>query len=448
MKVFINHIQPIVFFITVLIISQYRLYSQTVIQNNQYVYGKWTSEKSPYIINGEAIVPKGKTLELTPGVTLQFKTGDTINYRSEVFELGFLRVNGTIIAKGTEDNPVIFTRKGSTGMWGIIFLEETKTNNIFEHCRFQHSYRIENLINDMFFRGVISLYASNAHIAHNVFLHNRNSVFLSSYSDAQIRYNVMYDNEYNGIYCEENSSPHIINNTILNCRHAGICLIQNSNPVIVNNIIWGNKRAFYAILSNPKVSYSLIQENSLDYFIKDQGNNILGKKPDFVSLKNLDFSLSPGSPCIDSGLDGKDIGAIPFDEDATAIERKNLEKVEDLACGDTLVLPNLKFKMNKIIFMNMDAAEKDLKILLEYLKLHTRDNVELYGHTDYGTNQAELLALSRRRVLRVQRYLIEHGISSERIIIQYFGGKYPLIKSESLAKRAKNRRVEVKIICN
>lgn len=259
----------------------------------------------------------------------------------------------------------------------------------------------------------------------------------------------MYDNEYNGIYCEENSSPRIINNTILNCRHAGICLIQNSNPTVVNNIIWANRRSFYAIVSNPRVSYSLIQDDKLDYFVHDKGNNILDEKPDFVSWENHDFSLLPGSPCIGSGQNGKDIGAIPYGEDeVTAIERKNLQNVEDLACGDTLVLPNLKFKLNKIIFMNDDAAKKDLSILLQYLKLHTKDNVELYGHTDYGTNQADLLNLSRRRVLRVQRYLIEHGISPERINIQYFGGKYPLIRSESREKRAKNRRVEVKILCN
>jgi hypothetical protein len=32
---------------------------------------------SPYIINGEAIVPSGKTLEIKPGVVVRFKTGES-----------------------------------------------------------------------------------------------------------------------------------------------------------------------------------------------------------------------------------------------------------------------------------------------------------------------------------------------------------------------------------
>ncbi|MBD3239336.1 MAG: hypothetical protein GF331_02030 [Chitinivibrionales bacterium] len=52
---------------------------------------------SPYIIEQEAVVPSGKALQIDPGAVLMFKpfTG--------------LRIEGEIIAEGTNDKPVVFT---------------------------------------------------------------------------------------------------------------------------------------------------------------------------------------------------------------------------------------------------------------------------------------------------------------------------------------------------
>ncbi|OQA02352.1 MAG: hypothetical protein BWY70_00025 [Bacteroidetes bacterium ADurb.Bin408] len=53
----------------------------STISNKQEVYGTWTKSKSPYTIQGEAIVPEGKTLTIEPGVTVKFKTGTNKRFR-------------------------------------------------------------------------------------------------------------------------------------------------------------------------------------------------------------------------------------------------------------------------------------------------------------------------------------------------------------------------------
>lgn len=57
----------------------------------------FTESGSPYVIEQEALVPSGKSLRIDPGAVLMFKpfTG--------------LRVEGEIVAEGTDDRPVVFT---------------------------------------------------------------------------------------------------------------------------------------------------------------------------------------------------------------------------------------------------------------------------------------------------------------------------------------------------
>ncbi|HAW50248.1 TPA: hypothetical protein DCX16_04805, partial [bacterium] len=61
------------------------------------VYGTWTKEKSPYIVNGDINVPSGKGLEIEEGVLVMF------HQHTRFFVYGTLNTNGTL------DFPVVFT---------------------------------------------------------------------------------------------------------------------------------------------------------------------------------------------------------------------------------------------------------------------------------------------------------------------------------------------------
>jgi outer membrane protein OmpA-like peptidoglycan-associated protein len=56
------------------------------------------------------------------------------------------------------------------------------------------------------------------------------------------------------------------------------------------------------------------------------------------------------------------------------------------------------------------------------------------------------MELSFLRAKAVARILVKHGISLERISIIGYGETHPIASNETDAGRAKNRRVEVKLV--
>ena len=86
-----------------------------------------------------------------------------------------------------------------------------------------------------------------------------------------------------------------------------------------------------------------------------------------------------------------------------------------------------------------------LERLVKGLKSQTNFNVEIAGHTD-STGSAEYNEnLSDRRANAVREYLIEQGISAERLSAQGYGEVVPVASNETASGRAMNRRVEFRV---
>jgi OOP family OmpA-OmpF porin len=68
------------------------------------------------------------------------------------------------------------------------------------------------------------------------------------------------------------------------------------------------------------------------------------------------------------------------------------------------------------------------------------------GHTDDRGNDDDNLDLSQRRAEAVVKYLVDKGVPAERLEALGFGETKPLADNKTKAGRAKNRRVEFKII--
>jgi len=78
------------------------------------------------------------------------------------------------------------------------------------------------------------------------------------------------------------------------------------------------------------------------------------------------------------------------------------------------------------------------------LKEHPEMKVKLEGHADNMEKDAE--TVSEQRATAVKNYLISKGISTDRITIEGFGNTTPMSDNGTSAGRAKNRRVEIKIV--
>ena len=72
--------------------------------------------------------------------------------------------------------------------------------------------------------------------------------------------------------------------------------------------------------------------------------------------------------------------------------------------------------------------------------------VALEGHTDNRGSAAENLALSKRRVMAVVRYLVTRGVAPERLRPAGFGEGRPVAPNATAAGREANRRIEVRVL--
>ena len=112
--------------------------------------------------------------------------------------------------------------------------------------------------------------------------------------------------------------------------------------------------------------------------------------------------------------------------------------------GSVMKLDNLKFAQGAANIVESSYIELDN--LAEMLKESPNLTIRLEGHTDYVGNPTANINLSQLRVDAVKKYLVDKGADANKIDTKAFGGSQPLIRSSSSSERAKNRRVEVRII--
>jgi outer membrane protein OmpA-like peptidoglycan-associated protein len=81
--------------------------------------------------------------------------------------------------------------------------------------------------------------------------------------------------------------------------------------------------------------------------------------------------------------------------------------------------------------------------LLRNARIH---RVEIQGHTDNTGTADRNKVLSEQRANSVRDWLTSHGVSGDRLVAQGYGQERPLVPNVTAAMRAKNRRVQFKIM--
>ncbi len=112
----------------------------------------WSPENNPYhVINGLHI-DAGVTLTILPGTVIQIKsaflsqeTFDDFWYYGENSSVAkYIFCDGRIIAEGTSENPILFTRDQDIQYyrWGCIWIKESDEASLFKYCDFEYSSEI------------------------------------------------------------------------------------------------------------------------------------------------------------------------------------------------------------------------------------------------------------------------------------------------------------------
>jgi outer membrane protein OmpA-like peptidoglycan-associated protein len=87
-----------------------------------------------------------------------------------------------------------------------------------------------------------------------------------------------------------------------------------------------------------------------------------------------------------------------------------------------------------------------IKKIATILKKYPDVKVEIGGHTDNEGSASYNQKLSQDRVDMVKKALVEFGIDANRLTTKGYGESKPLVENTTPENKAKNRRVEFKLI--
>jgi len=115
-------------------------------------------------------------------------------------------------------------------------------------------------------------------------------------------------------------------------------------------------------------------------------------------------------------------------------ETKNIE------LDKSYVFKNVLFEFDKSILL--DSSKSELKKVVNHLEANAMLHIAINGHTDNVGTEIYNKKLSEKRAAAVSEYLLQSGISKDRISWKGFGGAKPITKNDSEKGRSLNRRVE------
>lgn len=128
-------------------------------------------------------------------------------------------------------------------------------------------------------------------------------------------------------------------------------------------------------------------------------------------------------------------------------EKKDYERVvllRSLGVGKSIVLDDLLFKVN-----SAEIDERSITLLnqlVDFMKQNPGIRIEIGGHTDSDGSDAYNQQLSEKRAQSAVDYMVKRGIPSGRLEAKGYGEVDPVAPNDSDANKAKNRRVEMKVI--
>ena len=168
---------------------------------------------------------------------------------------------------------------------------------------------------------------------------------------------------------------------------------------------------------------------------------------DHKSQNSLIVSSDGKTAYFNSSLDGyglDDIFYFNLPEDVKANKLNNIElDIIVSKPGEEIILNNVQFANNS--FELNQSSKNELDKLSNYILMYNI-NIQIEGHTDSVGNSDLNLILSENRARAVNKYLIERGVSKEKLTYIGYGSSKPIGDNSSENGRALNRRTSFKIL--
>jgi OOP family OmpA-OmpF porin len=114
-----------------------------------------------------------------------------------------------------------------------------------------------------------------------------------------------------------------------------------------------------------------------------------------------------------------------------------------MVCLSIVIMPKVLFAPGADV--PLSASQATIDAAFEALRDNPRIRIVLEGHRD-GKEEPYGRKLSLKRAEKVRDLLVGRGIDSARLCVQGFGETRPLTPSTTADQRAKNRRVEFRVL--
>jgi outer membrane protein OmpA-like peptidoglycan-associated protein len=209
------------------------------------------------------------------------------------------------------------------------------------------------------------------------------------------------------------------------------------------------------VLSNVRVMLIDFQQNILDEMVVGADG-----KFNFRVYENENYELmaeKKGADALEyyvTRLNYTTIGkSIPQEELVDLITEVTFDTVmylDKIIVNKSIVLENIYYEFAKWDITPVAAQELDK--LVDILIDNPEISIELSSHTDSVDTEAYNIRLSQRRAESAVNYIIQAGISPDRIVAKGYGETRPIAPntnpdgSDNPEGRAKNRRTEFKVI--
>lgn len=182
------------------------------------------------------------------------------------------------------------------------------------------------------------------------------------------------------------------------------------------------------------------------------GNFYPASQSNVIDLDSLTYLLPGAYYYIDDVsvvcLDCSDTVSVAAVEDTMRMEspsvRPSLHDGSSLEVGSTIVLHNIFFDFDKAVLLQQSYYE--LQQLLTILRDYPTMKIEIRGHTDGHGSVDYNQRLSENRAKAVVDYLVSKGVDVKRLQYKGFGKSQPIDTNATDEGRARNRRVEFKVI--
>ena len=207
----------------------------------------WTSDKS-YVLNGTVIVNQGVTLTIQPGTVIKANPGR------------FIRVDGTLIARGTAAQPILFTTNSITNAaWSGIRFADTAVDASYDAAGTYLAGSVLQFVEISDADIAASLSTRAPYIADSTFRDNGTSIQIGNNNNGgspRIERNEFAGQNAGAAITLNGGQPLIQQNTL-----TGASISGSGSPSIWNNTLRSGDTAI-GLSGSPSILGNVIQDNS------------------------------------------------------------------------------------------------------------------------------------------------------------------------------------------